>query len=44
MTVMPIFIGTFGTVTKRLLQGLEDIEIRGRVEKNFQRSKIMEKN
>ena len=31
VTMIPIVIGTFGTVTKRLLKGLEDLEIRGRV-------------
>ena len=29
---MPIVIGALGSVTKGLVQGLEDIEIRGRVE------------
>ena len=28
VTVIPIVIGVFGTVTKRLVQGLEDFEIR----------------
>ena len=32
MTVIPIVIGVLGTVTERLVQGLEDVEIRGRVE------------
>ena len=32
VTVIPIVIGTLGTVTKGLLQGLEDLEIRGQVE------------
>ena len=32
VTIMPIVIGTFGTVTKGLLKGLEDLEVRGRVE------------
>ena len=32
VTVMPIVNGAFGTVTKGLIQGLEDLEIRGRVE------------
>ena len=31
MTVMPIVIGALGTVTKGLIQGREDLEIRGRV-------------
>ena len=32
MTVIPIVIGAFGTVTKGLLKGLEDLEVGGRVE------------
>ena len=32
VTIIPIVIGTFGTRTKGLLKGLEDLEIRGRVE------------
>ena len=32
MTVMPIVIGGLGTVAKELVQGLEDLEIRRRVE------------
>ena len=32
VTVILIVIGAFGTVTKRLVQGLEDLEIRGWVE------------
>ena len=32
MTVVPIVIGAFGTVTKGLLKGLEDFEFGGRVE------------
>ena len=32
VTIIPIVIGTFGTVTKGLLKGLEDIEVGGRVE------------
>ena len=32
VTMMPIVIGALGTVSKGLLQGLEDLEIRGRVE------------
>ena len=31
-TIIPIVIGAFGTVSKGLLKGLEDVEIRGRVE------------
>ncbi len=29
---MPIVIGAFGTITKRLLKGLEDLEFGGLVE------------
>ena len=32
VTVIPIVIGALSTVTKGLVQGLEDLEIRGRVE------------
>ncbi len=32
VTLIPIVIGVLGTVTKGLVQGLEDLEIRGRVE------------
>ena len=32
VTIMPIVIGTFGTVDKRLLKGLEDLEVGRRVE------------
>ena len=32
VTVIPIVIGRFGTVTKGLVQGQEGLEIRGRVE------------
>ena len=32
LTVIPVVIGALGTVTKGLIQGLEDSEIRGRVE------------
>ena len=32
VTVIPIAIGALGTVTKRLVQRLEDLEIKGRVE------------
>ena len=34
MTVIPIVIGALGTVTKGLIQGLDDLDIRGRVETN----------
>ena len=32
MTIIPIVIGAFGTVTKGLLKGLEDFEVGGREE------------
>ena len=32
VTIIPIVIGAFGAVTKGLVQGLEDLEITGRVE------------
>ena len=32
VTIIPIRIGAFGTVTKGLLKGLEDLEVGGRVE------------
>ena len=32
VTVIPIVIGAFGTVTKRLLKGLDDLEVGGGVE------------
>ena len=32
VSVIPIVTSTFSTVTKGLVQGLEDLEIRGRVE------------
>ena len=32
MTIIPIVIGAFGTVTKGLLTGLEDLEVGKRVE------------
>ena len=32
MTIIPIEIGAFGTVTKGLLKGLEDLKVGGRVE------------
>ena len=31
VTIIPIVIGVFGTVTKGLLKGLEDLEVDGRV-------------
>ena len=32
VTIVPIVIGAFGTITKGLLRGLEDFEVGGRVE------------
>ena len=32
VTIIPIVIGSFGTVTKGLLKGLEDLEVGWRVE------------
>ena len=32
VSIIPIVIGAFGTVTKGLLKGLEDLEVGGRVE------------
>ena len=32
VTIIPIVIGAFGTITKGLLKGLEDLEVEGRVE------------
>ena len=32
VTIIPIVIGAFGTVTKGLLKGLEDMEVGGQVE------------
>ena len=32
VTIMPIVIRAFGTITKGLLKGLEDLEVRGRVD------------
>ena len=32
VTIIPIMIGAFGTVTKRLLKGLEDLEVGDQVE------------
>ena len=32
VTIVAIVIGVLGTITKRLLKGLEDLEIGGRVE------------
>ena len=32
VTIISVMIGAFGTVTKGLLMGLEDLEVGGRVE------------
>ena len=32
VTILPVVIGAFGTVTKGLLKRLEDLEVGGRVE------------
>ena len=32
LTIIPIVIGAFGTVTKGLLKGLEDLEVGGQEE------------
>ena len=32
VTIVPIVIGTLGTITKGLLKGLDDLEVGGRVE------------
>ena len=32
VTIVPIVIGAFGTVTKGFLKGLEDLEVGGQVE------------
>ena len=32
VTIVPIVIGAFSTITKGLLKGLEDLEVGGRVE------------
>ena len=31
VTILPTVIGAFGTITKGLLKGLEDLEVGGRV-------------
>ena len=35
VTIIPIVIGTFGTVTKRLLKGLEYLEVIGKDHPNY---------
>ena len=34
MAILPIVIGALGTVSKRLIKGMEDLEITGRMETN----------
>ena len=41
VTIIPIVIGAFSTVTKGLLKGLEDLEVNGRLE-NIQTKSIIE--
>ena len=41
VTIIPIVIGAFGTVTKGLLKGLENLEVGGRVE-TIQKNSIIE--
>ena len=31
VTIVPIVIGALGTITKRLLKGMEDVEVGGQV-------------
>ena len=40
VTIIPIVIGAFGTVTKGLLKGLEDLEAGGR-EENIQTTTLL---
>ena len=40
VTIIPIVIGAFGTLTKGLLKGLEDVEVGGRVE-TFQTTALL---
>ena len=40
VTIIPIFIEAFGTVTKGLLEGLEDLEVGGRVD-TIQRTTLL---
>ena len=42
MTIVPIVIGAFGSITKELLKDLEDLEVGGRVE-TIQNESITEK-
>ena len=43
VTIIPIVIGAFGTVTKGLLNGLEDLEVGGRVETIQTTARILRK-
>ena len=38
VTVIPIVISALGTISKRLIKGLEDLEIRGQVENSQTRA------
>ena len=40
VTIIPIVIGAFGTVTKGLVKGLDDLEVGGRVE-TFQTTALL---
>ena len=40
VTIVPIVIGAFGTITKGLLKGPEDLEVYGRVE-TFQMTALL---
>ena len=44
VTIIPIVIGAFGTVTKGLLKGLEDLEVEGRVKHCGERSEYREES
>ena len=41
-TVIPVVIGTFGTLTKGLIKGQGDLEIRGRIN-TIQRNSIIKR-
>ena len=44
VTIIPIVIGAFGTVTKGLLMDLEDLEVEGRVEHYWKRPEYWEES
>ena len=44
VTFVPIVIGAFGTVTKGLLKGLEDLEVGGRMEDYWRRPEYWEES